>query len=376
MSYVLRIWENAADQPLPKTVDEAEARLAALRDVRTEQNPKFIRLAKHLVQKFPDPEEDESEESAWSDWPLDGETDNEPIWNLGVNTYRLDEVRPVVMQEANALGLCVMDEQAGEVYLPGNTVLCLPGKTPYVAANEQEEERVPKNKEFLDRIYQALEPMLAERGYKGRKRDRRFRRKFPEGWHELWIFAPAEYSTCALATISLSARFEPITGLRIAITDPNMRPESNASMFTMSGWVKQWIEDDAPFLSRDKEYKITKYCEIDIAIEHLCRVLREQVLPVLEACTTIEAYDRELNPPQGTTSFFRSSDGGFERILAAYLVRNPQLEELCRKHEKIPMWDPFPGGWVENPEVLACVDYVHTHPLPPLGEGNKDDLAG
>ena len=47
-----------------------------------------------------------------------------------------------------------------------------------------------------------------------------------------------------------------------------------------------------------------------------------------------------------------------------------------RKYEKIPKWDPFPGGWVDNPEVLACVNYVRTHPLPPLGEGNKDGLAG
>ena len=373
MSYVLRIWENAADQPLPKTVDEAEALLAALRDVRAEQNPKFIRLAKRLVQKFPDPEEDESEESSWSDWPLDGETDNEPIWNLGVNTYRLDDVRPVVMQEANALDLCVMDEQAGEVYLPGKTVLCLPGKTPYVAAKEQEEDRVPKNKEFLDRIYQALEPMLAERGYKGRKRDRRFRRKFPEGWHELWIYDPAQYYYCALATITLSARFEPITGLQTLFAEQGPMFKQWA---TMSARQKDWMEDGAPLMGWNKAYEITKYCEIDIVTDHLCRVLRERILPILESCTTSEAYDRELNPPPGTKSFFSSSDDGIDPILSAYLARNPQLEELCQKYEKIRKWDPFPGGWVDNPEVLACVDYVRTHPLPPLGKGNKDGLSG
>lgn len=375
MGYLLRIWENAANLALPQTVDEAEARLLALRDVRTEQNPKFIELAQRLVQQFPYPNEDgddddeaTSDKMAWSDWPLDGETDNEPVWNLGVNTYLLETVRAAVMQEANALGLCVMDEQAGEVYLPGNRVLCLPGRTPYVVSKNQEEDAVPKNSEFLDRIFQHLEPMLAERGYKGRKRDRSFRRKFPMGWHELWVFAPAQYSICALAEVMIKARFEPITGLRIAITEPDISPRDADSKTTLLGKQERWMENDGPFLSHNKAYEITRHGEIDIVLDHLCRILRERVLPALEACTTIGAVDRALNPPPGSESFFRGYQDGIDHILAAYLARNPRLEEISMEYKSRRIWEPHARKFIDNPKTLACLEYISNHPLPPVDE--------
>ena len=128
MSYVLHFW----DKPVPTTVAEADQIHTRLSAERTAQNPQFIELAKRLTERYPcittlEEDDDGLEQGAWSDGPLDGETDG-PVYSLGVQPSMLGQVVPFVAATAGALGLVVYDMQAAEVHLPDGKVLTLPGQ--------------------------------------------------------------------------------------------------------------------------------------------------------------------------------------------------------------------------------------------------------
>lgn len=127
MSYVVGIWEQPAGVPLPTSVDAAVKLLDELYKEQPGQNPKFIILAQRLTRRFPclttvDYDEIPESERAWVDGPFDGICDDR-VFNLGLNRDVLDVVQPFVVVTANALGLNVMDDQAGDVYLADGTVL-------------------------------------------------------------------------------------------------------------------------------------------------------------------------------------------------------------------------------------------------------------
>lgn len=76
-----------------------------------------MRLAQRLMQRYPWDESSMAESScAWTDVELTGETE-EAVFNIGITSEMLDEVLPVVVTEANALGLHVLDYQSGNIHL-------------------------------------------------------------------------------------------------------------------------------------------------------------------------------------------------------------------------------------------------------------------
>lgn len=369
MTYIVRIWESPADRSVPDSIDSTCKLLVELEASQPlGGNPKFVSLARRLTQRFPTPDmspgadgdDGDNEVSladiAWCDWPITGKTDA-AVWNLGINAGRLDDVRPFVMQEANGLGLCVMDEQAGEVYLPTGNVLCLPGRAPAVKVDSKYDD-VPQTREVLARIYERLAPLLIERGFKGNKRNLTFRRVFPDGWHDLKVFAPAErWPLCAEAAVYVTARFHAISDLVATISNPEQPLEAYKDTYTLLGHPRNWIEGDDPFLTKlNKYYQVRSYSEIDTVLDHLCSNLRMCVLPALDACRTVEDFDRALNPPPGVRSFFNGTMDGTKNIIAAYLARSPFLNDICREY------DPrLHGRW--EPDVANCIDYVLSHPL-------------
>lgn len=127
MSYVVHFWS----QPIPKSLDQANQIFTSLQNDSRGQNPLFPMLAKRLTARFPcilELEEDDPR-AAWSDGPLDGLTQN-GTYGIGIQTDKVDEVQPFVVETATSLGLVVMDDQQGEVYLPGGTVLNHDGARP------------------------------------------------------------------------------------------------------------------------------------------------------------------------------------------------------------------------------------------------------
>lgn len=123
MSYIINIWEQPDNLPIPKTESAVWQMLNQLYELPPRKNPKFQELARQLMSLYPEENGDEGDRSIWLELKADGDTD-EPVWNLGLYSGdRLDEVQPVIAARATALGLNVADEQAGDLYLADGRIL-------------------------------------------------------------------------------------------------------------------------------------------------------------------------------------------------------------------------------------------------------------
>ena len=124
MSYVVRVWEKPIDWPMPVNFDEALAQLDRLNELPEALSAKLSLLGQRLQASFPYRPD---APATWHDEPIDrGATG--PIWNIGIaERDRLDEVQAVLVTEAVAMGLNVLDEQAGEMHLGNGAVHAVPG---------------------------------------------------------------------------------------------------------------------------------------------------------------------------------------------------------------------------------------------------------
>lgn len=126
MSYVLRVWDYPDAASLPSTIDAVVKLVDQLSENRGEQLPKFPILAARLTGHFPCLTASRSRSSkaklAWADGPIDGQCES-LVYSIGINRDLLDEVRSLVVVEANALGLHVLDEQAGDAFFATGEVL-------------------------------------------------------------------------------------------------------------------------------------------------------------------------------------------------------------------------------------------------------------
>jgi TPR repeat protein len=133
MGYVVQVWEQPPKLALPGSLDDAVRLLGLVRERPPIPNSQFTELGRRLTRRYPGYTGKGDENTcAWADGSVeDGSSD--PVWNIGLASIdALDEVQAFVVVQANALGLHVMDEQAGEVHLADGTVFSLHARGPCV----------------------------------------------------------------------------------------------------------------------------------------------------------------------------------------------------------------------------------------------------
>jgi hypothetical protein len=199
-----------------------------------------------------DDEEISPSDYAWSDGPIDGRT-NAAVYNLGLNGGLLEEVRPFVVQEANALGLCMMDGQAGEAYLPGGKVLSLSRPAaPRQPTPQKNYDDVPKTKALVQLVFERLTPLMAKYGYKARKSDRSFKRIFPNGWDEISVYAGADmWPVHAEFEVISGTRFHAVSDLVAAIVRPDYTPDMVKQSDTVVALQRKWMDDENGFVQKN-----------------------------------------------------------------------------------------------------------------------------
>jgi len=370
MSYVIQIWENPKDRPLPVDIDEASRFLEELAQVRSGVNPKFVRLAERLTQRYPYPGSpvapgDDSNETpasdwAWSDGPIDGMT-KASVYNIGINIGMLEEVRPFVVQEASALGLCLMDEQAGEAYLPGGKVLSMsPDASQHTEADEYDD--VPRTKDLAKLIFDRLTPFFVGQGYKARKSKFSFRRNFSDGWYEVAIVADVDrWPVHAQFEVRGYSRFHLVSDLVSKIEWPDIAPDNDLGTVILV--QRNWMDDDQniKFLQRTGggKYAVRSYSEVDAVVEHVTMKLSTRLLPLLHKCKTIEELDQVFNPVPLSSSPFPIMGAGEQNLITAYLARNPRLQQLSEELSARAL--KRRGGEYER--IQLYIEYIRNHPL-------------
>lgn len=131
MSCILQIWQQPAERALPASVDEAHGLVMSLQRRIPEDNTRYIALAERLTRvlpEYPGQEDEGSGVCAGSDAPLDGMT-LRAVFTLVLTAAKVEHSRALVLNEAMALGLCVLDEQAAELWLPDGRVISQPTTT-------------------------------------------------------------------------------------------------------------------------------------------------------------------------------------------------------------------------------------------------------
>lgn len=362
MSYALHIWEQPAGCPVPVSIEAADHLLNQLHDTSSGQNPKFIQLAQRLTARFPcicSPKAENLPESewAWSDGPLNGETES-AVFGLGLNSEMLDSVRPFVLQQAKSLGLNVMDEQAGEVFLTDGKVLRQSGSSAPSNVPEKDYDDVPKRAALVQIVFEKLTPFLAQYGFKARKSDRSFKRTFPNGWNVLDISSGDMWPLNAPFSFNAQIRFNEVTNLMCALGFPEKPSDQVKLSYTAGAPQVRWMDGEIhSFQSREGSYVVRSYSEIDAVIEHLKMKLETRLLPILEKCKTIEGLDEVLNPNSVTDSiFFPGHRWGYAHLITAYLAHNPNLEQLCQEFLDQTAYMPSDGTYVDA--TRKCIEFV------------------
>jgi hypothetical protein len=381
MSFVLQIWELPQGREWPKTIKEATALVSGLHGQYPGQNPKFIEFARRLTARFPcimSPEADalDEDEAAWTDGPLDGVTD-EAVYGIGINTDRLDDVRPFVIETALALGLSVEDEQAGEYFFANGVVLSI--EQVWEAQRRAEAAAaplLPSKEELSERVCADLADVLTRHGFaRAPERDGRgpgyvstaYLRSTGSSWHQLSVSVAEEGEKQRDFSVEWIPCHMPSSVLRNSIKHDGNIP-ADASDFTL-GRIHQhrWIDDAAGLLeprgrNGHRHYFVRRHADIAPRTQHLAQQIETRFAAMLAAFDDAQAFDRLVNPDPITGSLFHERyDSGAHHIIAAYLADSPRLEALCAE-----FWDSTqkPTNFMEGMRLHLhrCIAYVRANP--------------
>lgn len=358
MSYVLNIWEQPPWLALPDDIQDVARMVGELHSRKLGVNPRFATLARTLLQRYPDLdsmplEEDQDEprfdECAWSDGSIDGHTSS-AVLNIGINTSMRSEVQAFVVTVATQLGLCVLDHQAGAAYFPGGRVLSVPHPQ---TAPEPEEEELPRSREVVRDIFDRLAPLMKAHGFKARKGNLEFKRSFSGGWQKIYLDYTDMWPVSCNFSLNTSCRLDVVSDLAEEISSPNSSAENRAIQPTAVASQQRWMADeqDYPkFLHHKGHYELRTPDDVEPAIAHLTRMLEQKIFPMLFACETLNGVDEALNPVPPKKAILVGLGGNFTSIIAAYLARNPRLEEIVAA--------VMPGTLRQNEGLQRCMAYV------------------
>lgn len=372
MSYILEIWEQPSHFPYPESVNGVMQQLAALYDQQPGANPKFGQLAAVLTRHYPDATmlslDSDEPSCAWSDAPLDGKTER-AVWALGINVSRLTEVKPLLVCEALALGLCLFDAQAGHAWLANGQ--CYPTGITLSCDTEKEEDDeyadVPTNRPLRERVFEGIKPYLVSQGFKAYKRGTRFTRAFPGGDLELYIASSADAWPCHGEFYLFVCGYLHEIEQRVVEMEQEFRQPSTiyGRPVTFSIHQRKWMEVDAPYFMhiRADDYYVTSFSQIEGVITHLQARLEQHLLPLLADCCSIAGVDRYLNrwQEERPSPLSADDDSGEVHLWSAYLTRNPALPALCDKYYQKHITTR--SSDYTAPSMLKAINYIRANPL-------------
>jgi hypothetical protein len=320
VSYVVHVWEHAAPASFQEALTLHE-RLSLQRAVAA--SPKFEALAARLEKRFPCPDDPRADDlGVWTDAPR-SVLPLEPVYSLGIASSATDKVVPVVVEEARSLGLTVLDDQAGCIYLPGGGCLGpgAPGQSEAAPPSPASARSWPGSKaEMAATCQQAFKPLLEPAGFKAVRKPASFRR----------VTGPVE-ATMQFAVTDYAPRF--VIGVAIGLV-PTL-PEPYAAL--AARYADACLLDATATAGRlgivlpgaaggfDAPATVSGPDGFDALMRQWARLLEAGVLPVLEHCTTLDGLEKEIN---AQASSFRSLPSAL--LLAAWL-RRPGLGEIAAR---------------------------------------------
>lgn len=279
MSYVIHLWEH----PAPATMEEALALHERLLDsTAAAPTARFATLLDRLVQRFPAQVGGvDAEEPTWVE-PAPPTVDVEGVvLSLALYGDGPSELLPVLVDEAGALGLSVLDEQGGCLFLPGRLQLDMEGlsERPRAAAPAPQPERLT-SRIAKARIRAVMASPMARHGFSmGTDEDGGvlFTRPTTAGTQHIYVYHANEawqYYFFAWITPDLPPHLAKVVAYqrRTRLVVP-VHP-------ALQGFERYGSSD--PF----DEFVACSVAELDSLLEAFLVSIEAQCLPALEACRT------------------------------------------------------------------------------------------
>lgn len=351
MSYVVGVWEQPANLPLPGEIRSATRLMDMLYRVSPGSNPKFRELAARLLARYPDfdsleaGEESDEAECVWVDGSLSGNTEA-AVWNLGIVSDWLDEVLPFVIEAATGLGLNVFDGQAAQVNFADGTVI-----TQYGWRLMAEEMA----------LFDGLAPWMAAQGWEAQREERAFSLSLENSWHRLDLEMHECWPPHFRFSFTLRSDQESVGRERCRIEGTEWERDSGPlTIAYQGGWLRG--DEAHPFLGDRRTFVLGSMKDLADVLSFVRARFESDLLPLVESYDRIDGFDALVNPPVLRESMFfhagsmHDFERGYRNVLAANLAGNPRAAAICDEVQAaLEGMVPSSGAYFATEKAVAHV---------------------
>lgn len=341
MSYVIHIWQHPQGEPLPTDIHSTSQWHEQLRRVSGQPSPLFNILASRLREIFADDpaEEDDSDfdpDSVWLEEPPRASKDQ--VWALGLNSGQLHRSMPVIVREANALGLLVFDFQAGSAYLPTGSILGqkidwqAQARASSVPQTDDDMKQFESKSELVAVFVEMMEPILKPHGYKFVKSKRGFVKAYPQVEHHLSFDMLDYYPNYEISMHAIVyAKLKPCEFTTKASGYPLLLGGGGhlSSLFglapdgaTAPSWKtpKTWEHDNYLF-------KASNAAQLRAHLLPIARYYEEVVIPVFASCTDFKELYKYVSSDDPKRRIVRRRTD--LQLYVAHLAQSPDVAKLA-----------------------------------------------
>lgn len=280
MSQVIHLW----DQPTPATWAEAQAVFQRLAGRPAPSPARFVELARRVRAAWPE---------IGDDWTLDAPDGvvEEAVWSLALARTLPEAFYPRLIDEAVALGLSVLDEQAGECFVPGPWRLSEHGRKRLVwpAPAAVPAALLDVQGRFRDLVL----PALAAQGFglelpapRGNLVPTRLTRPTPLGLQCIdveWMGeATSHYDATVICRI-VPELAEPVAAL--------CAPQTRITLDVLdTPALNPFLHGFVAARPTSRKYRASGATRLDGLLSAMAGWLVEELLPVLDRCSTLDGF--------------------------------------------------------------------------------------
>jgi hypothetical protein len=274
--------------------------------------------------------DEDDEEGAWLDEPLNGISPN-PVLVLGISGDYLVEAMPFVVETANALGLTVYDTQAGECYLPSGQVLTMPGQAPVDLSKEAAPEFMYSAKQTFEIAVEHSEAFFKKYGYKLSRKSKCFIKKQDGFYHRASLNGGASASVFHSICIT--------RGLHLVSHIPRMKlmqPEPACQIYLIHDTeilAKIWPEVSIPNGHRPETltFDVKSVADVKSAMDKIMHYHEQTFMPLWSQMETMEDVQQFMTAPVYEALWNTVPGNDVAQLLLAYLTKADNFEELYIK---------------------------------------------
>ena len=371
MSRVLEIIDlEGLGLPQPETIFQLAELIHAKAEERPRPNPKYVELARRLVQIFPTAEaiaaggDPDADESVWLGDPVEQAKRAGAVWGIQLPGDRGLSVVHAAVEAGRELGLTMLLDSMGVAFLPDGRVLPEERQEEWDLFMEfgPEEEAPAKEKrptlpQLRKKLRVLFEQRLAPHGFGQLPLEDptfpvNYRRPVDVGgWQQVTFVADRHHDDFCLPYVLLSGQCARVHQILLAALGPAERPRDRDYTF---------------FLTTLAEMTVSRiYVNTLKQIDQVLELLEQAGLPMLDQARTVAGLDRMYSHAPENVDWLNAKRESFTALICAYLTGNPSFLELEQQvREFVKRYDKTPDHPYRTENLDRLLAYLRDHVKP------------